>query len=330
MTTRLTFKPRLRINVLFPRLVGFAVDAIWGPGSLILLSALGSVTGVSAAGVEGTGGGVTTGEADAMVVAGREITVVDEIRASFAADGTVVALEADVPEGVSAGVAAVTVPGEDDFGIGGELRGAFSVGGAAAAVDDDVSGIADVFRNVLSAAGPVATVVGEEVAIFVDVFGDAFSVGGAEAAVFDEELTGEVVTADDGAAADVVSTVVAAVPLLAAAEFAVGAGGNMAFADGTVVPVTDDVEDSFPAGAEPVTVTGGVRDAVTAGGEDVDGAVSMTARLGVGLESIVEGTTVSTSPTISIIRRSGSRSVNAVARSMVARSKTTRTVPASN
>jgi hypothetical protein len=54
------------------------------------------------------------------------------------------------------------------------------------------------------------------------------------------------------------------------------------------------------------------------------------ARFGVAFGSTADGTTDSLSPTTSMIRRSGSRSVNEVARSIVVRSNTTRTVPASN
>src|SRR6188768_4283417 len=62
MTTRVTFSPRLRINVRFPRLVGFAVEAIFGPGSIGLLSgfASGAFAAVTVA-LDGAGAGVETG-----------------------------------------------------------------------------------------------------------------------------------------------------------------------------------------------------------------------------------------------------------------------------
>jgi len=329
MTTRLTFKPRLRINVLFPRLVGFAVDAIWEPGSLTLLSALSSAAGASAAGTAGVVGIVTIGEDVAMGVAGRELTVVVVIRASFAAGCAAVAFEADVREGVSAGAAAVTVPDEAAVVFDAEVRDAFSVGGIAATVAGEVMGEGTVtFREVFSVGGTVATAVGEELAGGDTEVRGCFSPNAAVVAV-----AAEVATADDGGADDLVSNVVVA----GAGAFAEVAepdvaclAVDVAFADGSVVAVRAAVRDWFVAGVAEITVveaafavTGGDTKAVPAG------EASVTARFGV-VGSTNEGAGASASPTISMIRRSGSLSVNAVARSIVARSNTTLTVPASN
>jgi hypothetical protein len=294
MTTRLTFNPRLRIKVLFPKLVGFAVDAICGPGSLTLLSALGSGTDTSAA---GTAPGVddATGEAAA--------TDVGVVRVSFAAGGVDVVVADEVREDFSSDGTAATVAGEDAGVIDVEARGAFSVGEAAAiVVGAETEGVAGEVCKGFSAGGAAATVVDEDVAVVAGALRDGVSFGGAVAAVASEELAvvggkgrdsfspdgtvvPDVVTADDGGAADVVSTVVAEVPFVGVAEFAVGAG-DAAFADGTDVTVTGGAGDTFDEDvAVPVVagvmvaVTGGVRDAVTVGDAGAtDGEVSVIAR----------------------------------------------------
>jgi hypothetical protein len=297
MTTRLTFNPRLRIKVLFPKLVGFAVDAICGPGSLTLLSALGSGTDTSAA---GTAPGVddATGEAAATDVGvvrvsfaagGVDVVVADEVREDFSSDGTAATvagedagvIDVEARDAFSVGEAAAIVVGAETAGVAGEVCEGFSAGGAAATVvDEEVAVVAGVLRDGVSFGGAVAAVTGEELAVAGGKGRDSFSPNGTVVPVI-----ADVVTADDGGAADVVSTVVAEVPFVGAAEFGVGAG-DAAFAVGTDVTVTGGAGDTFDEDvAVPVVagvmvaVTGGVRDAVTVGDAGAtDGEVSVIAR----------------------------------------------------
>ena len=143
----------------------------------------------------------------------------------------------------------------------------------------------------------------------------------------------EAVTADEDGAENVVSIAGAALTFVEAEESAVGGVADFAVeAAGAVgIPFVDEVAAPPLVTGVVVTVAGAVRDAVTVGGAaETEGDDSVFARFGVVFGSTGDGTAVSPSETISIIRRSGSRSVNAVARSVVARSNTTRTVPASN
>jgi hypothetical protein len=253
-------------------------------------------------------------------------------------DGEEVAVVAgDVRDGFSAGgvVATVDVDGEEVAVVAGDVRDGFSAGGVAATVDcEEVAVVAGDVRDGFSAGGVAATVDGEEVAVVVGEVRDSFSPDGAVVTV-----VAEAVTADDGGVEDVVSAFGTAAPFVKAVESAGGGTGDVVFA-GADVAVKGGVLDAFAAGviAAPVVVEGmvpvvtdEVRDPVTAGGAGTtDGAVSVIARFGVEFGSTDDGTTVSLSPTTSMIRRSGSRSVNEVARNVVARSNTTRTVPASN
>jgi hypothetical protein len=100
MTTRLTFNPRLRIKVLFPRLVGFAEDAISGPGSVTLLSALISETGT-----------VNTGEAAGTVVGDTEVPFVSVGRVAFAVGGAIVAISGEPDAALSIDGTLVTETG---------------------------------------------------------------------------------------------------------------------------------------------------------------------------------------------------------------------------
>jgi hypothetical protein len=116
MTTRLTFKPRLRIKVLFPRLVGFAEDAISGPGSLTLLSALISETG-----------GVTVGEAAATIAGETEVAVGGVGRTSFAAGGAAVAVDAEPRDAFSPDEAVGDIVGDSVTADDGGTVAVFAV-----------------------------------------------------------------------------------------------------------------------------------------------------------------------------------------------------------
>ena len=168
ITTRVTFNPRLRIRVLFPRLVGFAVEAIWEFVSATLLSALisGLISGAGASVVETAAIDERISTGVAVFVGG--VTVADDgaVRVSFEAGCDDADVEPEVRAGLSAGEAVVAVVGEIGAVFDVKVCGAFSEGEAAAIVVVEVSAAAE---------GEV---------------GDAFSVAGATFADFDDDVAG--------------------------------------------------------------------------------------------------------------------------------------------
>jgi hypothetical protein len=207
---------------------------------MTLLSALGSGVGTSAAGVAGTVGGVTTGEAAATLVAGREGAVVVVGRASFAAGGV-----------------EFTGAGEDAGVTDVEVRDAFSVDGAAATVvDEEVAVVGGEGRASFSPDGTVVTVVPEVITV-------------------DEGEAADVVSTIVPAAAFVGAAEFA----VAGTGVVVFAGGaDVTVAGGVDKAFDDDVAPSEAAGVM-VAVTGGVRDAVIIGGAGAtDGTVSVITR----------------------------------------------------
>ena len=258
-----------------PRLVGFAVDAIWELESATLFSALVSGAVASGPGVVGTDVAddeVTTGAEAATDAGEAEATFVGSVRVSFVAGCADVAVEPAVRVGFSAVEAAVPVVGA--------IVVSFATGCAVVAVEPAVRvGFSAEDAMVPVVGGVTEAVVGTTEVSFADgcadvAAGPAVRVGfsAVEAAV---PVVGGVTEAVVGATE--VSFAVGCADV--AVEPAVRVGFS---ADDAVIPVAGDdvivfdvrVRDEFPVG-EPATtvvceefgdVAGEVRDDLSAAG----------------------------------------------------------------